>query len=982
MRRGRPLEIAIVGMGCRFPGAPDLCAYWENILAAKDCTRDVPPDRWDSRTFVDSSSRANDRLPCGRGGYLDSPIELDVAEHGIMPRTVAGGEPEQFLVLDAAMAALDDAGLTPAAVKGRRVEVVIGRGNYFNRGNLTRLQHGRMTAQTLAILSSLHPEWSDADREAIRAELKSTLPPFEAATIAGQLTNATAGRLAHRLDLDGAAYMVDAASASSLVALDLAARALNERRADLAIVGGVYIEADIDFPLVFRQLGGMSPSGAVRPFSADADGMLSSEGAGVLILERREDAERQGGRIYAVLQGLGLASDGRGRGLTVPSARGHARAMRRAYRRSGIDPATVRLVEGHGLGVPAADRAELRALNAVFPPLAHGRRALGAVSSMIGHAMPAAGMAGLIKTALALYHRVMPPTLHSEKPHPLLDPSKSAFALNPTARPWVHADPDTPRRAGVNAFGFAGINAHALLEEHPASSDSLAPGGFRRWETEAILLSAPDRAGLIDRARALISWLDRHPDESLKDVAATLNCDEHPPGFARLGLVAASLADLSTRLAAALAPLDDPSCRTIRDARGAYHWDDPAFRPGSAGLAFLFPGEGSQYPGMLADLCFHFPEVSRRFDISDRIALELGERVPASEHLFGPQSDQNGLWLTATAVNVVLSSQWAMYQMLIRLGLEPDAVIGHSSGELLAMAAAGVLQTDRDLERQLAGLGSIFREFESSGNIPVARLVAVGGARDRVEAACRGAGTSGVLVAIDNCPHQVVLAGPPAEVERVVQRLRDQNILLEDLPFDRAYHTPSFEAVMGPVAEFFGQLTMRPARLPVYSCASRGRMPVEVEAMRELAISQWTAHGRLSRDDRGHVRRRPAGVRQRRCPRQSRRLRQRHPARQADLRHGGKPATPERPDTTESPRGRTLRPGDPDAAGRPLRAPTSATHRLECAGEASSNDRQPRAGFPRDAVDRCPDRPAAIAEHARLQSRASIVPDHHAGSSS
>ncbi len=173
MKRGRPLEIAIVGMGCRFPGARDLCAYWENILAGTDCTRDVPADRWDSATFVDPSSPANDRVPRGRGGYLDAPIEFDAAEHGIMPRTVEGGEPEQFLVLDAAMAALDDAGLTPAGLRGRRVEVVIGRGNYFNRGNLTRLQHGRITAQTLAILSTLHPEWSEADREAVRAELKA-----------------------------------------------------------------------------------------------------------------------------------------------------------------------------------------------------------------------------------------------------------------------------------------------------------------------------------------------------------------------------------------------------------------------------------------------------------------------------------------------------------------------------------------------------------------------------------------------------------------------------------------------------------------------------------------------------------------------------------------------------------------------------------------------------------------------------------------
>ncbi len=653
----RPMEIAIVGMGCRFPGSEDLCAYWENILAGKDCIRDVPADRWDSSTFVDPSSTANDRVPCGRGGYHDAPIAFDAASHGIMPRSVEGGEPEQFLVLDAATAALDDAGLTPDDLKGRRVDVVIGRGNYFNRGNLTRLQHGRIANQTLSILSALHPEWTEADREAVRAELKGGLPPFEAATIAGQLTNATAGRVANRLDLGGAAFVVDAASASSLVALDLAARALIERRADLAIVGGVYVEADVDFPLVFRQFGAMSPSGTARPFAADADGMLSGEGVGVVILKRRRDAERDGDRIYAVVQGVGLASDGRGRGLTVPSARGHALAIRRAYRKSGIDPATIMLIEGHGLGVPAADRAELRALNAVFPPPPYGHRALGAVSSMIGHAMPAAGMAGLIKTALAVHHGVMPPTLHGEKPHPLLDPAKSAFALNSSTRPWIHPDPDAPRRAGVNSFGFAGINAHAVIEEHPPSADGEAPGGFRRWETEAILLSAPDRAGLAERARALIAWVGAHPRGSLKDVAYTLNCADCPQsGWARMGVVASSLDDLCHKLDTMLPRLGDPSCRMAGDGRGTYHWDEPL----AGKLAFLFPGEGSQYPGMLADLCLHFPEVRRQFEIADRIALDLGDPIPPSEHLFTSQSrESDAIWSAATGVNVVLNAQWA-----------------------------------------------------------------------------------------------------------------------------------------------------------------------------------------------------------------------------------------------------------------------------------------------------------------------------------
>ena len=257
-RRRRPLDVAIVGMACRFSGAGDLFAYWENLLAGRSSIGNVPADRWDTSTFFDPESSAPDRVGGRRGGYLPTPLTFDPTSFGIMPRTVEGGEPEQFLVLDAARSALIDAGLLERMPDRRRIEVVIGRGNYFNRGNLARLQHGRVIEQTLGILRALHPEWGEAEIEAVRDDLRSCLPPFEAATIPGQLTNARAGRIADRFGLAGASYVVDAASASALVALDLGAQALAARRADLAIVGGVYLEADVDFPMVFSRLGALS----------------------------------------------------------------------------------------------------------------------------------------------------------------------------------------------------------------------------------------------------------------------------------------------------------------------------------------------------------------------------------------------------------------------------------------------------------------------------------------------------------------------------------------------------------------------------------------------------------------------------------------------------------------------------------------------------------------------------------------------------
>ena len=287
-----------------------------------------------------------------RGGYLAGPIPFDPARQGIMPRAVAGGEPEQFLMLDTARAALLDAGMPDGPADGRRAEVVVAQGNYFNRGNLTRLSHGRILAQTLAVLESLHPEWTTEDRQAVRDDLRSSLPPFEAATIPGQLTNATAGRVSDRLNLQGADYVVDAASASALVALDLAARSLRSGRADFALVGAVYLEADVDFPLVFDRLRALSRSGQARPFAADADGLLAGEGVGVLVLKRLNDAERAGDRIYAVVRGVGVAADGRGAGLAAPSARGHARAIRRAYRSAQVRARSGRPDRGAWAGAP------------------------------------------------------------------------------------------------------------------------------------------------------------------------------------------------------------------------------------------------------------------------------------------------------------------------------------------------------------------------------------------------------------------------------------------------------------------------------------------------------------------------------------------------------------------------------------------------------------------------------------------------------
>ena len=451
--------------------------------------------------------------------------------------------------------------------------------------------------------------------------------------------------------------------------------------------------------------------------------------------------------------------------------------------------------------------------------------------------MPAAGMAGLIKTALALHHRLLPPARGTDRPAPGL--SESGLELLTAARPWIHGDSRNPRRATVNAFGCDGINSRAVLEEHAASADGITPGALLEWDTEAFLLAADDRIGLADVVGWLRGRLNAGTYHSLKDLAYTLNTGPSAPaGRARLGIVAGSPDELAAHLAAIEPRLREPSCQQVRDARGLYYWQHPLGREGT--LAFLFPGEGSQYPGMLADLCPHFPELRAVLDTADRIARESGEEVPPSHHLFGSSgSNPEALWATDTAVTAVLSSQWAIFQVVTRLGFRPDAVAGHSSGELPALAAAGVLRTEDTLERQLIRLAAIFRELEATGAIPSARLVAAGTDRERAEAACRVAGQS-VVVAIDNCPHQVVIAGPHEEIDSVVAQLRSQGVVCEELPFARAYHTPAFSAVLPPLAAFYDSLELFPAHVPVYSCSTAGRMAESAAEVRRLAVAQWT----------------------------------------------------------------------------------------------------------------------------------------------
>ncbi|MGH3310681.1 MAG: polyketide synthase, partial [Streptomyces sp.] len=591
-------------MGALFPGAGNLESYWRNITGGVDAITDVPAGRWDEEYYAADGPRQADRIYCRRGGFVDQEAEYDLTRFGIMPTSVAGTEPDQLIALDVAHQSIEDAGgagMLPA--DRQRVGVVLGRGGYLTPGLVRLDQRVRTTHQVMRTLRELVPELDEDRLQQVRSAFAEQLGPEAPESAIGLVPNLAASRVANRLDLRGPAYTVDAACASSLVAVDHAVRELDAGRCDVMLAGGVHHCHDITLWSVFSQLGALSRSQRIRPLHRAADGVLIGEGTGIVVLKRLADAERDGDRVYAVVTGTGVASDGRSASLFSPDPGGQVRAVRQAWDAAGLDPRAadaIGLLEAHGTATPAGDDAELTTIAEVFGAGtdtgtgtgmrtgagmgtgAGGPAVIGSVKSMIGHTMPAAGIAGLIKAALAVHHGVLPPTLHCEDPNPAL--ARTGFVPLDRSRPWERPASGAPRRAGVNAFGFGGINAHVVLEE-PATRP--APRGARTTVTEperVLRLAAPGPEALGsllagDDSMVLAAGLDEH-------TVVTEPC--------RLGIV-------------------DPTRRRLALARRAVSkgapwrgrsdvWFSPRPMLGAAGgrTAFVFPGLEAEFDPRVA----------------------------------------------------------------------------------------------------------------------------------------------------------------------------------------------------------------------------------------------------------------------------------------------------------------------------------------------------------------------------------------------
>ncbi|CUH78579.1 Beta-ketoacyl-acyl-carrier-protein synthase I [Tritonibacter multivorans] len=833
----RPVEIAVIGMDCVFPQAPNARRFWENIVNRVNAIGDPLPE-WNSEDHLTRRGETS----TDQGGYLKDLFRVDLAKLGIMPKALDGGEPDQFIALEIARRALLDAGehYLEAKFDHRDTGVIIGHSPYYHRGQVNTAQHHVFIEQMRQILLALKPDISADQVSEFERLLRDQLPPFVADISPGLVPNVLTGRIANRLNLRGPNYIIDAACASSLLAVQAAVDELQRGNSRMMLVGGVNASLPAEVAIIFTQLGALSDSGKVRPFSGTADGTLLGEGAGVVVLKRLEDAKADGDRIYSVIRGVGQSSDGRGLGLLSPSQEGEVLAMRRAYESAGVDPKTVSLIEAHGTGIPLGDRTEIEALTEVFGVRegTEGQIAIGSVKSMISHCIPAAGIAGLIKTSLALHHRVLPPTLCDEVKTDL-QINKTQLFVNTEPRPWIH-DQHSPRRAGVNAFGFGGVNAHVILEEaqEPSNIADMTP-----WTHELFVFNASN----VEELEVAISTLERFTEARTDLDLATIargaqKAAQGLPGAYRLAIVADSLEALRKKLA-------QSRKRLAKGVQSFVTRNGIAFRPAplEGQLAFMFAGEGSQYLGMFEDLACRFPALRSWLDFWGETSTGSGEtnRIDifyprASELDAAKRSDlQRQIYDMAVGSEAAFLGGQAMFGLLTSLGVQPDVMVGHSTGESGALVAAGVVTADGHDEmlscfREITALS---REVNESGQVPTGALLAVGLlGQSQVEELLQG---HDAVIAMQNCPNQTIVFAPGQSGDQLKDTLTQAGGVVEKLAFDRGYHTAGFEPMRAAFEAFYSRIGVNAAKVPLYSCASTGKFDGDPEKIIELACRQW-----------------------------------------------------------------------------------------------------------------------------------------------
>ncbi|WP_220476989.1 type I polyketide synthase [Massilia cavernae] len=830
-------DIAIVGMACNFPCAQGLREYWQNIIGGVDAIREVSDDRWSSELLFDPA-RGPDKVYSKWGGFLDD-IAFDPQRYGITPASLASIEPVQLLALEVARQALEDAAFDRRPFARERTACIMAVGGMSDLGTIYNFR--TLLPQYLAKLDGL-PEATR--RQMVDTLFEHELPKWTEDTFPGILGNVVSGRIANRLDLGGANFTVDAACAASLAAVEVGVKQLRSRDADVALVGGVdCTNSPIGF-MCFAQTHALSPRGRSRPFDASADGIAISEGVGALVLKRLSDAERDGDRIYALLKGIGSASDGRNRSLTAPHPPGQVRALERAYADAGVDPSSVTLIEAHGTGTALGDKSELAALRTVLGESDAPACAIGSVKSMIGHTKVAAGMAGMIKAALALQHKVLPPTIGVDQPAAAFEDGRTPLYINSEVRPWLHLDRPHPRYCGVSAFGFGGTNFHAVLAEYPGAYRTADDASLQPRGVELFAFAGATRGEIEGAIRKLLQGLEQGPQPGLAQLAFSLFREQHLIRRAnggqpcRLVLGAATPADLEQKLRRALALLGEGGA--IFQAPGLHYRESVG---AVGGVCFMFPGQGAQRVNMLRELVTGMPELHQCFAQDGR----NGQDVPRIAGYIYPQpvfsdaaraEQQQALNATEVAQPALGMACMAAYDVLASYGLQPDFVAGHSYGEYPALCAAGAISRG-DLLRLSLARGRL------SAQAPAGAMAALDVDGARAEAAIARHGLA-VSIANLNAPDQTIIAGPAEAIEAAQAPLSQEGMRFKRLPVGVAFHCAGMAPVRDALAAELAKVKFAAPQVPVYANLTAAPYPAGEGKVRALLARHIAAPVRFA----------------------------------------------------------------------------------------------------------------------------------------
>jgi acyl transferase domain-containing protein/NAD(P)-dependent dehydrogenase (short-subunit alcohol dehydrogenase family)/acyl carrier protein len=841
------MSIAIIGMSCLFPGSRDLASYWKNIINKENCITDIPKTHWRPDEYFDHDIHAQDKTYCKKGGFIPH-VEFDPLEFSIPPSQLETIDIAQLLSLVVARDAFLDAGLIGKGARPfnrQKTGVILG-----SAGSGYTVQHycARMEMPALEkVLEStgLHEQ----EIQTIIERYKSSFIEWQESSFPGLLNNIIAGRICNRFDLGGTNLTVDAACASSLSALKMAIFELESGNCDIMLSGGVN-EGNSAFAFVcFSKTPVLSFRNECRPFDHLADGTILGEGIGMVVLKRLEDALSDKDRIYAVIKGVGSSSDGYSSNIYAPRSEGQIAALKRAYENAGILPESVSLIEAHATGTVAGDLAEMASLNAFFGSTQVLRQsiALGSVKSQIGHTTSAAGAASLIKIALALYHKTLPPTINVEMPKDEFHINESSpFYVNTQTRPWFTKS-GVPRRAGVNSFGFGGTNYHLILEEYePPSSKLSRQKAVERLDASPrpFVFYADSREGLKQKiSQALEEMQSDHGSGWHRAITPALTPAlsqrereemKIPMRAHRLGFIANSQQEVCRSLRECIQLLDKEE-GLVWQMDGIYYRDSGIDSETRKTVA-LFSGQGSQYLNMASTTCRNYAAFRKAIEGLDEVAQEgLGRPISSLIYPVCAFCEQDRdvqkreITKTQFAQPAIGAISMGYFNLFKEAGLKPDYTAGHSYGELTALWAAGVL-SDKDFGRLSVERGKAMQPPEAGAD-PGSMLAIYA---DQSSVSQYISSHKNLAIANLNAPRQVVVAGPSEDVAKLHEWLGKQRIQATILPVSAAFHTKMVLHAYQSFGQAIQQVAFHAPQLPVFSNVTGEAYPASPDSIQRI----------------------------------------------------------------------------------------------------------------------------------------------------